>query len=310
MAHSKLRARTPERTTDDESTQTCPDCNGTLRTTDTETTCEDCGLITDTDRLDRGPEWRLIDSEDESRKRTGAPRTAARHDKGLSTQIGNNYDANGNPVTAEKRRTLHRLRRHHVRARFETGKERNQAYVFAEIRRITSALGLAQSVRDRACDLFRSAQSEDLIQGRTLEGYAAACVYAVCRCMGLPWTRDDFAPVARCSREKMGNAYDAMNTELGLPTRPLNAAAFVPRFAAELDVSDAARQQAETLAEQADRDASVNGKPAAIGAAALYLAALGTADKCSQDEAARVAECSDVTIRSRYRDLRTLRDDA
>ncbi|RLM48887.1 transcription initiation factor IIB family protein, partial [Halorubrum sp. Atlit-28R] len=64
----------------------CPECSGQVRTNSVETVCEDCGLVIDEQRIDHGPEWRTHDQD--QRKRTGAPLTAARHDRGLSTEIG------------------------------------------------------------------------------------------------------------------------------------------------------------------------------------------------------------------------------
>jgi len=64
----------------------CPDCDGQLRTEAEETVCSDCGLVVDTDRIDHGPEWRSFDDSRTNPKRTGAPLTEARHDRGLSTK--------------------------------------------------------------------------------------------------------------------------------------------------------------------------------------------------------------------------------
>jgi len=76
------------------STNPCPECDGRVTTNAIETICEDCGLVIDEQRIDHGPEWRTHDQD--QRKRTGAPLTAARHDRGLSTEIGRGKDANGN----------------------------------------------------------------------------------------------------------------------------------------------------------------------------------------------------------------------
>lgn len=52
---------------------------------------------------------------------------------------------------------------------------------FTEVRRIVSELALPETVREQACALFESAQTEDLLVGRSIEGFAAAAVYATCR---------------------------------------------------------------------------------------------------------------------------------
>jgi len=92
-------------TTFDEDVQTdtrsnqCPECDGRVTTNTVETVCEECGLVVDEQRIDHGPEWRGFD-EDE-RERTGAPLTAARHDRGLSTEIGRGTDTNGNELSGK-----------------------------------------------------------------------------------------------------------------------------------------------------------------------------------------------------------------
>lgn len=80
-----------------------------------ETICEDCGLVIDEQRIDHGPEWRPFEDTEESPKWTGAPLTVARHDRGLSTEIGRDRDAKGNELSGQKRRHLARLRREHAR---------------------------------------------------------------------------------------------------------------------------------------------------------------------------------------------------
>jgi len=160
----------------------CPECNGRVTTNAVETVCEDCGLVIDEQRIDHGPEWRGFD--DDERERTGAPLTAARHDRGLSTEIGRGTDANGNELSGRKRRRLARMRREQTRGRWRSKAERNLAHGLGEVRRLASALELSDSVRDQACQLFRSAQKEDLCRGRSIEAIAVASIYGACRCNG------------------------------------------------------------------------------------------------------------------------------
>src|SRR6056297_2694446 len=66
----------------------CPECGGRTRVDAAERVCIDCGLVVDADRIDHGPAWRSFDDDDANPKRTGAPLTSSRHDRGLSTEIG------------------------------------------------------------------------------------------------------------------------------------------------------------------------------------------------------------------------------
>lgn len=279
----------------------CPECGDPVSTTTTETVCTTCGLVVDEHPIDHGPEWRSFEDDNTNPKRTGAPLTPTRHDRGLSTEIGHKTDAKGNRLPGHKRRQLARLRQAHSRGRFASKRERNLAHGLREVRRIASALGLSESIRDQACDLFRRAQDADLLPGRSIESMAAASVYGICRCNGLSRMLEDVAAVAQCDRSKLKTAYNVLNTELGLPAKPRSPSEFVPRFASQLDVSNRVRQRALELADRAETHSIANGvQPAGVAAACLYAAAQEHGGSLTQGELADVAHTSTATIRTHW----------
>jgi len=275
----------------------CPECKGQVRTNSVETICEDCGLVIDEQQIDYGPEWRTHDQDQQ--KRTGAPLTAARHDRGLSTEIGRRKDANGNELSGRKRQQLSRMRREHTRGRFQSKAERNLAHGLGEVRRIASGLELSESLRNQACQLFRSAQNEDLLRGRSIEAMAAASVYGACRCDGRPQPLNDVTDSARVKQSRVTNAYTTLNTELGLPAQPMTPSTFVPRLASELDVSDQIRQRARRLAEASESTGATTGvRPSGFAAACLYKADLENGRWLTQSDVADAANVSVVTVRT------------
>lgn len=280
----------------------CPECEAALDESTDEVVCSECGLIVAEDWLDRGPEWRAFDESNRSRRRTGAPLTRSRHDRGLSTEIG--HDASTR-LTGRKRRLLTRLRRQHNRARISTKVERNRVYGFTEIRRLVAMLELPPSVREQGCVLFETAQNENIVRGRSLEGFAAAAVYATCRLLGFSRTRSEILDVARASHDEFKAAYDALNRELGLPIGPIDPREYVPRFASALGVPNEVERRATELVRSAHDAGLVNGRnPSGIAAACLYAAAVECEYELTQREAAAVADVSPVTVRATYRDLR------
>jgi len=285
---------------DTATTTTCPECGGRLNASGDETVCGECGLVVGADRIDRGPEWRSFD-DGEDRKRTGAPLTRSRHDRGLSTEIG--YGSDGR-LTGRKRRQLSRMRREHNRSRIASKTERNQVYAFTEIRRMVADQSLPESIKEQACTLFRSAQSEDLLRGRSLEGFAAATVYAACRAGTVSRTVDEMVEVSRASRDEFKAAYGALNTELGLPIGPIDPREYLPRFASQLDLDADVERRARDLARRAREDGIVGGRdPSGFAAGCLYAAAREFDAGVTQAEAADVADVSPVTLRSAYHDL-------
>jgi transcription initiation factor TFIIB len=280
-------------------TSGCPECNGSLQQDGCETVCGRCGLVVDEDAIDRGPEWRSFEDGDDENGRVGAPLTRSRHDRGLSTEIGRSTRLKG-----RKRRQLARLRREHRRAQVGSKRERNQVYAFTEIRRIIGSLGLSETIRDRACVLFESAQNEDLLQGRSLEGFAAATVYATCRTEGVARTVEELCRAARATPAELRAAYDALNRDLGLPTGPIDPQEYVPRFATELDLPKTTRQRAEELVDEARERRLISGRnPAGVAAACLYTAAREREVELTQAEAADAADVTPVTLRNTYTEL-------
>ncbi|MCT9094670.1 transcription initiation factor IIB family protein [Haloarchaeobius sp. HME9146] len=280
-------------------TQCCPECSGALERDRDETVCDQCGLVVGADRIDRGPEWRSFSDGDASGKRTGAPLTRSRHDRGLSTEIG--YGNTDTRLTGRKRRTLTRLRRQHNRARIATKTDRNKVYGFTEIRRIVGSLSLPRSIREQACTLFESAQNEDLLRGRSIEGFASAAVYATCRVRSISRTVDEVVDESRADEAELQAAYDAMNRDLGLPTGPIDPREYLARFATELELPNSVERRARELAGDAMDDGLASGRnPSGFAAGCLYAAARDTNANLTQAAAAEVADVSTVTVRSAF----------
>ena len=279
--------------------ETCPECGGRTRVDSAERVCADCGLVVEADRIDHGPEWRSFDDDGANPKRTGAPLTRSRHDRGLSTEIGRSTVVKG-----RKRRRLARMRTQHNRAQISTKRDRNKVYAYTEIRRLTGVMGLPDSVRDAACALFDSAQAESLLRGRSLEGFAAACVYVACRTADVARTVGEVCAEAKATEDEHQAAFDAMNRELGLPIAPSGPAEYLPRFASDLGCDPGVERRAGELADRAVEEGIANGRnPVGVAAACLYTAARQLDAECTQQEAADVADVTPVTVRRTYVDL-------
>lgn len=280
-------------------TGSCPECDGRLQADDCETVCTRCGLVVDEHAIDPGPEWRSFSDDDTNPERTGAPLTRSRHDRGLSTEIGHSSRLKG-----RKRRKVARLRRQHKRTQIRSKAERNRVYAFTEIQRLVTALDLPEHVREQSCVLFESAQDEGLLQGRSIEGFAAAVVYATCRTAEVSRTLPEVTEQAKADRGELDVAYDAMNRELGLPTGPVDPREYLARFASELDVPKRVERRARDLAREArDRGIDTGRNPGGVAAGCLYTAATRAGYDLTQQEAAAVADVTPVTLRGTYQQL-------
>ena len=307
---TRTRQRTGEEETEStESTATaCPECSGSLVIDDEhgETVCEDCGLVVESDEIDRGPEWRAFDSSEKDQKsRVGAPTTNMMHDKGLSTNIDwRDKDAYGNSLSGKQRQKMQRLRKWNERFRTRDSKERNLKQALGEIDRMASALGLPENVRETASVIYRRALDEDLLPGRSIEGVSTASVYAAARQAGVPRSLDEINEVSRVEKSEIARTYRYVVRELGLEVKPADPESYVPRFASSMELSDEAEHRARQLLQNAKEQGVHSGKsPVGLAAAAVYAAALLTNEKTTQAAVSEVADISEVTIRNRYHEL-------
>jgi len=307
---TRTRQRTGEEETEStESTATaCPECSGSLVIDNEhgETVCEDCGLVVESDEIDRGPEWRAFDSSEKDQKsRVGAPTTNMMHDKGLSTNIDwRDKDAYGNSLSGKQRQKMQRLRKWNERFRTRDSKERNLKQALGEIDRMASALGLPENVRETASVIYRRALDEDLLPGRSIEGVSTASVYAAARQAGVPRSLDEINEVSRVEKSEIARTYRYVVRELGLEVKPADPESYVPRFASSLELSDEAEHRARQLLQNAKEQGVHSGKsPVGLAAAAVYAAALLTNEKTTQAAVSEVADISEVTIRNRYHEL-------
>jgi transcription initiation factor TFIIB len=196
------------------------------------------------------------------------------------------------------------MRREQRRGRFQSKAERNLAHGLGEVRRIASALDLSESVRDQACQLFRSAQNENLLRGRSIEAIAAASVYGACRCNGLSRLLGEISKLARVVESRVTNAYKTLNEELGLPAKPVAPSMFVPRLASDLECPDEIRQRARTLAEQAEEHGLTTGvHPAGFAAACLYKAGQEQGKWVTQSDVAETGNVTPTTVQTHHETL-------
>ncbi|MFP9061646.1 transcription initiation factor IIB [Natrialbaceae archaeon A-chndr2] len=298
------------------STQMCPECDSSrlIQSQDGgEILCEDCGLILEESRIDRGPEWRAFTSSEHSQKsRVGAPISHSIHDKGLTTTIGwKNQDATGRSLSPKKKSQMYRLRKWQDRIRTKDSSERNLQLALSEISRMSSAMGIPDSVKEIASILYRRALDEDLLLGRSIEGVATVALYAACRLENIPRSLDEIEQISRVDRIEIARTYRYLADELCLEIEPVDPNQYIPRFCSELNVSDEVRTKAIEIIDETVEKGLLSGRsPTGFAAAAIYAASLLCNDKRTQKEIANVTNVTEVTIRNRYTEQINVIEDA
>lgn len=289
----------------------CPDCNSIITVFDQnrgEIICSTCGLVLSDKIIDKGPEWRAFDSDQrEKRTRVGAPMTFTIHDRGLSTIIDwKNKDFAGHEIPAKLRSQIYRLRRWQSRIRVSDATERNLTFALSELDRMASVLALPKTLREAAAKIYRSAVKSHLIRGRSIEGVAAASLYAACRMTKIPRTLQEIAECARVDKKEIGRSYRFVVARLNLNSNPTKPLDYIARFVSELKLSSRVQKKANEIIKLAEKKGLTSGRgPTGVAAAAIYVASIMYKERRTQRDIARVSQVTEVTVRNRFKELIT-----
>jgi len=268
--------------------------------------CEECGLVHAEKHIDRGPEWRAFDADQKKKRtRTGAPMTYMIHDKGLSTMIDwKNRDIFGKEIPAKLRGQIYRLRKWQSRIRVSDATERNLTFALSELDRMASNLDLQKNLRECSAKIYRDAVEAHLIRGRSIEGVAAASLYAACRMFKVPRTLNEIAEVARVDKKEIGRSFRFISKELELNLNPTKPSDFLTRFISELGLTTKCQKMAKIIIRIAEERGLTSGRgPTGVCAAAIYASCILCNERRTQRKIAHVSCVTEVTVRNRFSEL-------
>jgi len=282
----------------------CPECGSVsliFNKERGEVICKECGLVIEEKMIDFGQEWREFDHEQASkRRRTGAPMTYTKFDRGLGTDVGQKSDIY--QLESKGRNKFFRLRKWQYR--ISTAIERNLKLALAELKRVASCLKLPKSVEEEASRVYTMAVQRGLVRGRSMESVVAGALYAACRRHEIPRTLDELSEASGIDKKEIGRTYRFVTRELGIRILPSNPVDYIARFASALTLNPETQSKAVEILEKAQRQELTSGRgPTGIAAASLYVAALMNNEKRTQREVADIAGVTEVTIRNRYKEL-------
>lgn len=282
----------------------CPECGKTrmeFRPEMGEVICKSCGFVIEEKMIDFGQEWREFDHDQAAkRRRTGAPMTYTKYDRGLGTDVGQKGDIY--KLKSKEKNKFFRLRKWQYR--ISTAIERNLKLALAELKRVASYLKLPKSVEEESARIYTMAVQRGLVRGRSMESVVAGALYAACRRHEVPRTLDELSEASGIDKKEIGRTYRFVTRELGIRILPSNPVDYIPRFASALKLGPETQSKSVEILEMAQRSELTSGRgPTGIAAAALYVAALINSEKRTQREVADVAGVTEVTIRNRYKEL-------
>lgn len=289
-----------------EFSQVCPKCQGTYIIRDQEAgeeVCAKCGLVINS-IVDSGAEWRTFEFSEIGRSRAGQAITPSIWDQGLSTSFNCLRDGTGKPLNLKAIDKMYRLKKYDNRSKVNDTQARNLSIAMPELSRLSAAIHLPENAKNHAATLYRKALNKDMIRGRSIDSFVAACIYATCRMQGIPRPLKMITAESHRDFGEVSRIYRLLLKDLGLKM-PLNESMkFVPSIASKLNLKRVTEQVAVDILRDAKEKQELSGKePRGLAAAALYLSCQKNCEKRTQKEVAEAAGTTEVTLRNRVKGL-------
>jgi len=274
----------------------CPECGGkTISIQEKgEIVCGQCGLVINERILDTSHSGKRAFTKQEKEKRegTGSPISILLPDMGLSTIIDK---------TSIKSPDLKRAAKWNSRMTWD---KRNMLIATTELKRIASNLNLPDHVKKAAIRLYINAFKKKLLRGRSINGMVAACLYFACRERKIPRTLQEILEESAISAKNVRRCYRTLIRELNLKVPSTDPISLIPRYVAELGLDvDVEKMTIKTLQVFISNNSTSGKDPKGLCAGALYLVSRQKNKRVSQKEIANIVGITEVTLRSRYKEL-------
>jgi len=294
-----------------EQATSCPLCKSTNLVEDPKTgelICEHCGLVVVEKGYSLEQDWRAFTlTEREQRSRTGYMLSNTIYDHGLSTTFNSDIDAKGKRLDPETQNMMVRLKKQDQRAKVNLSSERNLKIALSEMSRACNELHLPDHVHEKAAQIYRLTLKEDLVRGRSIDGFVAASILAACRKNRIPRSIMDISKAMSLPERSVKFHYRLLLKEFNMKMPIDRPTKFISSLSSKLNLSGEVEQYSVRLMEKARENNLIVGKnPRGVAAAVLYLACQETGTKITQSEVARAAKTSEVTMRKRFKEYEPL----
>ena len=278
---------------------TCPECDGHALIEDVhrgELICSECGTVVETESFDFTQERRAFTAEEvENRKHNGSP-ISALSDINWTTMI-KATDKNSSSELKRAVKWNYRL----------SWNRRNFLIAVSEIKRVCTNLSLPRIVAETAATLYKKVQKLNIMRGRSINGFVGACVHLAYRINKIPRSVDEvYAEMPTTTDRDIRICYRMLVVELRIKVPRINATAFLPRYASLLAISQESTVLAEKLLSEFETSMNTAGKdPKGMIAAAIYITCKKTGEIKSQKTIACGCLVTEVTLRSRIKELQS-----
>ena len=274
----------------------CPECSGNVISLNQigEIVCSDCGLVIKERSVDltHSDKRAYTSQEKNQREHTGAPISSLLPDIGLTTVIDRKKIKDPDLKRAVKWNT--RI----------TWEKRNLLIATTELKRICSNLNLPSHIKLEAIKLYKEAFKKKLLRGRSINSMIAASIYLAIRLKKIPRTLQEILDESSESEKDIRRCYRVLIRELNIKSPNTNPSTLIPTYIATLKLDPDIEINSTKIVNAYSERFSTSGKdPKGIVAGAIYLACRLKGLELTQKDIAKVVGVTEVTLRSRYKEL-------
>ncbi len=276
----------------------CPECSGSIISLNQigEIVCSQCGLVIKERGvvLTHSDKRAYTSQEKKQREHTGTPISILLPDIGLTNVIDRKNIKDPDLKRAVKWNT--RI----------TWEKRNILIATTELKRICSNLNLPNHIRLEAIKLYKEAFKKKMLRGRSINSMVAACIYLAIRLKRIPRTMQEILDESAENVKDIRRCYRVLIRELNIKSPNTKPSALLPTYIATLKLGPDIEINSTKIINAFSERFSTSGKdPKGIVAGAIYLACRLKELELTQKDIAEVVGVTEVTLRSRYKELST-----
>ncbi len=266
--------------------------------------CLNCGMVFDLFMVEE--ERRAYGKEEVDKRKCTEPRWREFGSRTMLPSV--KIDYKGNYINVEQRTLFTRLSK--IQNSLISSIERNFWEAKPKMKLLVSKLNIPNYIHETAWKIYTTCAKKKLTMGRSIDGFITASLYVAIRVHEFPKLLEDLSDAAVIPRRtivrSIGILIREVLPELNLSYKPITAKSLIFKFGNEMNLSIKIQKEAlKILLESTRKGISQIGKdPKGFAASALYIAARNAKKKKTQSDVAEIAKITEVTLRTRIRDMK------
>jgi len=268
-----------------------------------EIVCINCGVVIGKNLVEN--ERRAYTMEEIEKRRRTEPRW---REFGPRTMLSNNKkDSNGKLIGARGKTLFSRLSK--IQNSLVSSIERNFWEAKPKLKILCSKMNIPEYIKETAWKIYIMVAKKRLTMGRSIEGFVGAALYSAIRIHEFPRLLEEICEISMTPRRTVHKSLSLIVREIlpimGFKYNPIRAEHLIFKFCNDLGLPMKTQKKALHILIKASRNGLFrSGKdPKGLAGSAIYMAAKKTKDHKTQTEISEAAKITEVTLRSRIKDI-------